>query len=106
MNCPGCNQPAKESEAYPGTFVCRCLGHVEDIKLIPGKMGPQPQAGLIDDLVLSDVSDIDSLIAIGKELRNAAGGQSLAQSYLNDGTCLKVSKNNQLLYLFGLNTIN
>jgi hypothetical protein len=35
--CPSCSQEAKESQAYPGTYVCRCLGYLEDISKISPK---------------------------------------------------------------------
>lgn len=37
--CPNCNQAARASSSYPGTYVCNCLGVLEDINLIkPAKV--------------------------------------------------------------------
>jgi hypothetical protein len=41
--CPGCSKEAKKSFGLDNTYVCRCLGFLEDIRLINNKNNPQTQ---------------------------------------------------------------
>jgi hypothetical protein len=98
MRCPKCDKDAKNSTTYPGTFVCDCLGFLEDISLISRDM--------VGRFRIQKLSSIKDVIAAGKELKNDAGTESSAEDYLRDGCLYKVSKAGKPLYLIWILTEN
>jgi hypothetical protein len=91
VSCPKCRQDAKRSSTYPDLYVCDCSGVLEDVSVLACVVS--------SDLVLVKLNTVDEVMAVGLELRNAAGNRDFASDCLADGDLYKVSKGQDLLYL-------
>jgi hypothetical protein len=118
MVCPGCHQAAKESQTYPGTYVCRCLGYLEDVSKIARQNLTQSINAISPQqtLLIQSVQTVDELITLTKEVNRGlvdylkgnagdAGLRAFMSRQLTDSKWFQIKKDSNILYAAQINSL-
>lgn len=115
MKCPNCNKKARQAIFDFHTYVCNCLGYVEDVKIIKKSLIKEKRrTGTIKEIsssinVMSEISNDNEIIYFDNEkykLLNLNKGllvefdeyEIFAQEDINKKYPIKAAKNIKILF--------